>query len=211
MGQPGNAVAPMQAVADAKPPAVNAGEARLFLELNSLAEDPAKAEASAARVEAILRSRPDYVPALLALGAVRERAGDYPGARDTYERVLKLLPLFAPADKSLAKLYFEHLHDSTKAYEHANIAREAYPRDLEITRMLGSLAFERGDYSRSVQLLQECAATSRSDGELFYQLGMAQYKLKQNKESKVSLNKALALAPNSQLASEAKRLLAELD
>jgi len=82
---------------------------------------------------------------------------------------------------------------------------------LEVARLLGSLTFERGEYPRAVELLQECTPASKGDAELFYKLGMAQFKLKQNKECKVSLNKALALAPNSQLASEAKRLLAELN
>ena len=210
VGQVSNAVAVMRTVLDTKPAPARFEAASTFVEMNRLAEHPVEAEAAAAKVRALLQQQPDYVPALLVSATLQERAGDFAGARDSCERVLKLRPAFTPVNRSLASLYFERLHDAPKAFEHASRAREAFPHDSKVARILGCLAQERGEYGRAVQLLQECAPSFPNDAEVFYNLGMAQYKVKLNKESRASLTKALAMAPNSPLAAKARQLLTEL-
>ena len=210
VGQVSNAVAVMQAVLDRKPGPPLLVAARTFVEMNLLAQRPGEAEAAAARVQSVLQQQPDYVPGLLVSAALQEWAGDFAGARATCERVLKLRPAFTPVNRSLASLYFEHLHNAPKAYEHASRAREAFPRDVQVARILGSLAYERGEYGRAVQLLQECAPSFPSEAEVLYKLGLAQLKLKRSQESRESLTRALALAPNSPFAPEAKRMLVSL-
>ena len=88
-------------------------------------------------------------------------------------------------------------------------ARTAFPKDPEIARLLGRLSYQRGEFARAVQLLQESAPAFPQDGELLHQLGIAQYRMKQ-RESKATLTKALSLAPNSPLAAESKQILSEL-
>lgn len=210
MGQVSNALAAMQQVVAAQPPSPRLEEARTFVQLHALQSDRTQAVAAAGQVREILKTRPDYVPALMVQALIRETQNDFPAVRDVYERVVKQTPQFTPASKALALLYFERLNDLARAYDHALKAREAFPQDRQVARLLGLISYQRGEFSRAAQLLAESAPQYPTDGNLFYCLGIAQYKLKQSRESKEALTKALALAPNSPLAAEAKRLLAEL-
>lgn len=210
LGQVSNATAAVQAAIDGglKPP--RSETARTFIRMQLLLRDPVLAETAFPEVQQVLEQQPDYAPALMVMGAIQERKGNFTAARDNYTRVLKAMPTFAPADRQLAFLYYGSLKSPAEAYAHALKARGAFPEDIEVARLLGILAYGRGEYSRAGQLLLEAAARSPNDPEVIYRLGLTQYKLKQSKESKVNLTKALALAPDSALASEARRLLADL-
>lgn len=210
VGDVTNASSTMQKVVGAKPASPRLEEASLFLEMTRLVLQPEAAVASASRVAAVLQRQPDYVPALNAHALLQESQRDFAGARDTYERILKLHPLFTPANRSLALVYARHLNEPQKAYDYATKAREAFPRDLQVARVLGGLAYQRGEFPRAVQLLKESAPAFANDAELYYTLGMAHYKLKQSRESKEALNKALAMAPTSASAAEARKIVAEL-
>lgn len=210
MGDVPVAISAMQKVAAANPPSPRNAEAAEFLEFNRLAANPSAAAAAAGSVAAVLAKQPDNVPALMVTGLVAESRGDYQAARSAFESALKCFPQFAPANKALARLYAKRFNDPQKAYDHASRAREALPRDLEVARLLGGLAYQRGEFPRAVQLLSESAATSPDDAELFFQLGFAQHRLKQTRDCRAALTKALALAPNDPNATEARRILAEL-
>jgi len=210
VGDVTNAMSGMQKVVGLKATPSRLEEATRFLEMNKLLRRPEEATASASKVAAVLQKEPDYVPALCVNGILQELKRDFPGARDTYERILKIRPLFAPAHRSLALIYATHLNDLQKAYDHATKARASYPQDPQVSRLLGSLEYQRGEFPRAVQLLKESAPAFPQDAELFYTLGMAHYKLKQSRECKDALTKAVGLSPNSPQATEAKRVLAEL-
>ena len=62
----------------------------------------------------------------------------------------------------------------------------------------------------AVRFLQESSLQRSNDAELFYFLGMAQNKLKKKAESKLALERCLALASNAPFTQEARTLLAEL-
>jgi Flp pilus assembly protein TadD len=89
----------------------------------------------------------------------------------------------------------------------AEKARNAYPDDPELAKSLGILSYYQAKYNRSAELLQETIGRNRDDGELYYYLGMDYSQLKQNKESKQALGRALALKIPDKLAAEAKRTL----
>lgn len=210
MGDMTNAVVTMRKVTGPRVSTARLAEATQFLEMNELMFNPKEAIASASKVASILQKQPDYVPALRVNGLLQESNGDFRGARDSYERVLKIFPTFSPANRSLAVLYASHLGDPAKAYEYATKAREAFPQDLQVARVLGDLAYQRNELPRAVQLLKESVSAYAQDAELFYTLGVAHYKLKQSKESKDALTKAMSLSPGSPRATEAKRILTEL-
>jgi tetratricopeptide (TPR) repeat protein len=210
VGEVTNAIRVMEKVGSLNATPARRADAARFLELNRLLWHPAEATASASQVAAALQQQPDYVPALCVNGMLQELRQDYPAARDVYERILKLRPLFAPAHKSLARIYAANLNDAQKAYDHATKARESYPQDPQVARLLGGLVYQRGEFPRAVQLLKESTPAFLQDAELFYTLGLAHYKLKQGRESKDALTRALNLAPNSPQAAEARRILTEL-
>src|SRR5262245_3801686 len=210
VGAVSNAVVVMQGVLEASPASPHLEEAKTFLKMNAFLDDRAPTQTQSGHAEEVLRRQPDYVPALLVSALAKERAGDFAGARDIYERILKQMPFFTPANRKLALLYFQPLPDPQKAYAHATKAREAFPRDAQVARTLGILEYQRGEFSRAAQLLAESSQILQTDAEVIYYLGAARYKLKQPKESKEHLTKALVMAPNSAFATEAKRLLREL-
>ena len=210
LGQISNATAAVQAAIAGGLPPPRLEQAKTFVRLQSLWRDPAQADAASAEVEALLKQQPDQVPALMVRAGIQERKGNFPAARDSYERILKATPSFVIAERQLALLYYDRLKSPAEAYPHALKAREALPQDAEVRRLLGILAYERGEFSRAGQLLLGSVARFPNDSEVAYRLGLTQYKLKQSQESKSNLTKALTLAPNSPLAPEAKRLLASL-
>ncbi len=210
LGQVSNATTAVQAAIDdgLRPPLLE--RAKTFIRMQLLLRDPTLAASAFAEVQALLQQQPDYVPALMVMGAILEQRNESAAARDNYLRALKVMPAFAPADRRLAFLYYAGLKLTQEAYAHALKAREAFPQDVEVTRLLGILAYERKDFSRAGQLLLEAAARLPDDPEVIYRLGLTQYALKQTRESKGNLTKALALAPNSAFATKAKEALAEL-
>ncbi|MCC6823038.1 MAG: tetratricopeptide repeat protein [Verrucomicrobia subdivision 3 bacterium] len=210
LGQVTNATAAVQAALDGGLPPPQSERAKTFVRMQSLLSNPGQADAAAAQIQELLKQQPDYVPAWMVFAAIQDRKGDFAAARDSYTRVLKAMPEFAPADRQLALLYYTRLQLPTEAYAHALKAREAFPQDREIARLLGILSYQRGEFSRAGQLLQEASASFPNDSEVIYRLGLTQYKLKQSQESRRNLAQALGLAPNSEFAPEAKRVLADL-
>jgi tetratricopeptide (TPR) repeat protein len=185
-------------------------DARRFLSMTALADAPAQALAAQSQVEATLKSTPDYVPALMVRAVIAEQKPDLATAEQTYESVLAHYPDFSPAQKQLAILYAKDPKNDAKAYPLAVKARDAFPADAEVARTLGIIVYRQGDYSRAAKLLQESARQRTSDAELMYYLGMAQYHLKHNAESKTALQRALDLNLSGTQATDAKRVLTEL-
>jgi tetratricopeptide (TPR) repeat protein len=210
MGKVAEARTAMQNALQAGSAFAQTNDARRFLAMTDLADKPAQALVAQAQVEAILKSTPDYMPALMVRAAIAEQKPDLALAEQTYEGVLKHYPDFAPAQKQLAILYAKDPANDAKAYPLAVKARAAFPSDPEVARTLGILVYRQGDYSRAATLLQESARQRSGDAELMYYLGMTQYHLKHNAESKTTLQRALNLNLTGNLAAEAKRVLAEL-
>ena len=187
-----------------------ANEARNFLELTALAEDPVQAAAAGAKIAQILKSVPKDVPALMAAATASEQKSDASGAMATYEKVLEQFPDFTPAKKRLAILYAANAGDNKKAFDLALKARAAYPEDAELAQAFGVILYRQGDFPRALTLLKESVAKRREDAELSYYLGMTQYRLKDTKSAKQSLQRALDLKLKPELAADARKTVAEL-
>ncbi|HUA67817.1 MAG TPA: tetratricopeptide repeat protein [Candidatus Saccharimonadales bacterium] len=191
-------------------PFTRANDAKRFLSMTALADAPAQALASQTQIEDILKSTPNYVPALMVSAAIAVQKGDVAAAEQTYENVLKLYPDFAPAQKQLAILYAEESGNDAEAYPLAVKARAAFPNDPDVAKALGMIVYRQGNYSQAADLLQESARQKNQDPELQYYLGMAEYHLKRGPESKAALQRALDLNLSGKPAAEAKQILAEL-
>jgi uncharacterized protein HemY len=135
---------------------------------------------------------------------------DVRAAIQTYEKVLALYPDFVPAKRQLAILYAQTQADPKKAYAIASEARQSYPDDPELARVLGLIAYRQGDYAKSAKFLNEAAAQKNADAQTMYYLGLAHYQLKQPADSKKYLLIALDLKLSDAQAQEARRILAEL-
>jgi Flp pilus assembly protein TadD len=200
----------MESALRANPSFSSAEAARKFLFLLDLLERPGDYQRAKSQANAVLRDDPENLPALF-LGAIaEEELGRLDEARHAYESLLARYQLFAPAQKRLSILYFEHFSEEQKALELASKARETLRDDPDLAAVLGKIAFRREDYGRSVRLLQEAARGTCAGAEVLYYLGLANYRLNQSKECRQALQTALALNAKSPLAEEARQILAKL-
>ena len=173
-------------------------------------QNPAQRQTVAPQIETILKSDPNYIPALMLSAQLQEQQGNYQGSRKSLEHVLNLNQLFTPATHDLALLCFAHFPDYPGNYDLVTKARQASPDDPDLAKAAGVLAYRRADYPAATRFLKQCLQTRTTDPELFYYLGLAQYQLKAKSDSKSSLQQALSLNLDPKLASDAQRLLAEL-
>jgi tetratricopeptide (TPR) repeat protein len=184
-------------------------DAKSFLRMTAVDKNPKDAAALESDVQKILKADPKYVPALTARAAIEEQRGEAKTAVATYNEILKRFPDFSPAQKHLAALYFEDPNALDKAYELAVKARKTLPDDPELARTLGEISYQRKEYPRALQLLQESARATPLDAKGLYYLGKSHLEAKQKPQAREALERALAAGLQEPLASEAKRLLAE--
>ena len=184
-------------------------DAKSFLRMTAVDRNPKEAAALEPEIQKILKADPNYVPALTVRARIEERRGEAKTAIATYGEILQRFPDFAPAQKQLAALYLEDSGALDKAYEFAVKARKTLPDDPELARTLGEISFQKKEYGRAVQLLQESGRKNPLDAKALYYLGVSQLQLKQEPQAKEALERALAAGLQEPLASEAKRLLAE--
>lgn len=186
---------------------LRADVARRLLGMIALAADPAEAVKQAAQVELVLKSDPEYVPALMAFGTIKEKQLEAGDAWQAYEKALARFPDFSPAKRRLAILGASRAGFDQKTYDWALQARTAYPADHELAKALGILTYRKGDYARALALLKESLAPRGDDAELWFYLGLAQSQLGKAVDSKASLQRALDLNLRSDLATEARKTL----
>jgi tetratricopeptide (TPR) repeat protein len=200
----------MQKVATAGAEPSQAADAKKFLALTVLDENPKELTAAEGEVQKELKSNPDYVPALMDQAALLTQRGDAKAAIETYSNIVRRLPDFAPAQKRLAGLYAQDPSQIAAAYDLALKARKTLPEDPDLSQLLGRLSYEKKDYTRAIQLLQESARQRPLDADSLFYLGMSQLQSRQKAEAQGMLNQALVAGLHEPLAAEAKRALANL-
>jgi tetratricopeptide (TPR) repeat protein len=185
-------------------------DAKKFLALTALDKNPNELMAAEGEVQKELRSNPEYVPALMAQAALLAQRGQIKPATEMYIDILRRFPDFAPAQKRLAALYAQEPSTIGAAYDLATKARKNLPDDSELTDLLGRLSYEKKEYPRAIQLLQESARKRPLDANSLFYLGMSQLQARQKADARGALNQALVAGLQDPLAAEAKRALADL-
>ena len=211
VGNPAQAqVSLRNSLARGLPPA-SAPAASRMLEMLELAANPTQAVAAKAQIDTSLKADPNYYPALLAQATAAEQQADLPTAQAAYEKILNHYPEFSLAQKQLATIYTGDPGKLDQAYGLAIKVREIFPNDPALTRTLGILLAQKGDYTRALTPLKTSAAgIGRNDPIVFFYLGTAQFQLKNNAESKASLQQALALKLSGKQAEAARQMLSNL-
>jgi tetratricopeptide (TPR) repeat protein len=200
----------MQKAMTANPNSSQAADAKEFLALTAVNENSKELMAAKNEIQKELRSNPEYVPALMAQAALDTRRGETKPATEMYSNILRRLPDFAPAQKRLAMLCAQDPSTVAAAYDLATKARKTLPDDPELAELLGRLSYEKKEYPRAVQLLQESARKQALDADSLFYLGMSQLQGRQKAEAREVLDQALVAGLQEPLAAEAKRALAEL-
>ena len=200
----------MQKALTNNPNSSQAADAKNFLALTPLDENPKELAAAETGVQNELKSNPEYVPALMAQAALDAQHGEIKRATETYSNILRRWPEFAPAQKHLAALDAQDPSNVIAAYDLATKARKTLPDDPELAELLGRLSYEKKEYPRAIQLLQESARKRPLDADSLFYLGMSQIQARQKAEAQGVLNQALVAGLQEPLAAEAKRALADL-
>jgi tetratricopeptide (TPR) repeat protein len=210
LGKVSEAQTDMQNASQAGLSSLQSTQAKNFLDMITVCENPNAAAASQSRVENVLGTDPNNPAALFAEGLVDSQNNDAVGAERAYEGLLERHPNCAPACKNLVILYAQNLVDPVKAYPIAIKAREAFPDDPQVARALAMVLFQQGNYDRAANLFNTISNTAGSDARLFYCLGICEYHLKNYIETKTSLQHALSLNLSGQEAVDARQTLSEL-
>jgi Flp pilus assembly protein TadD len=210
MGKINEARDAMQKALTTGPDSPQAADAKKFLTLTALDENPKELTAADTDVQKELKSNPEYVPALMAQAALDAQRGQAKPATEIYSDILRRWPDFAPAQKRLAMLYAQDLSTVGAAYDLATKARKALPDDPQLAELLGRLSYQKKEYPRAIQLLQDSARQRPLDADSLFYLGMSQLQAKQTGEARGALNQALAGGLQEPLATEAKRALADI-
>ncbi len=189
------------AVADS----LEAADAKRFLELTALTQEPARLAEAEPEVQKILQADATYLPALMARAAIETQREDAKAAVVTYSEILRLQPDFAPAQRELASVYVNNAGDRNAAYDLASKARKALPEDADLAQLLAELSYDRKEYAYARQLLRESEAQKPLGARQLYYLGMACWQTKEKAESQDALKRALEAGLPEPLATEAQR------
>ena len=195
----------MQRAVQAAPPASISEDAKLFLSMTALTVNSKDAAAAESEVQKALKADPGYVPALMVRAGIEKQRGESKAAISTYGEILQRFPDFAPAQKQLAAVYLEDPNGAGKAYELAMKARKTLADDPELALTLGEISYQRKEYPRALQLLQESARTNALDAKGLYYLGMSYAQAKQKPKAQEILEQALAAGLQEPFVSEAKK------
>ncbi len=179
MGKVNEARDLMQKVAAAGGNSAEIADAKKFLKFTALDQDPNQLGSAEGEVQKELASNGGYVPALMAQAALYAQHDQTKQAIETYSNVLHRFPDLARAQKHLAVLYAEDESTMAAAYDIATKARKALPDDPELAELLGRLSYQKKEYPRAVQLLQETARKKPLDANSLFYLGMSQLQARQ--------------------------------
>ncbi|MEO5720839.1 MAG: tetratricopeptide repeat protein, partial [Chthoniobacterales bacterium] len=207
IGKVDDARGAMERCLKASPEPATADDAKSFLALTSLDTPPAADLKSV--VEAKLQKDAQYVPALMAAANLDAQSGAKPTAIERYQQVLQRFPDFGPAQYHLAALYAEDPARFAEAQDLASKARKSRPDDPAVSQLLGQLSFQRKDYSRALQLLQESGRKKPLDATGLYYLGMSFKEKGQAVQAAETLAAALSAGLPAALEAEARQALAE--
>ena len=201
----------MQKIVTAGPDSAEAADAKKFLAFTASDENPKKLTDAEGEVQKELDSNPQYTPALMVRAGLLTQRGQVKTAVDIYTDILRRLPDFAPAQKRLARLYAQDPSTIAAAYDLATKARKTLPDDPELAALLGRLSYEKKEYPRAIQLLQESGRKKALGADSLFYLGMSQLQARQKTEARGVLSQALADGLQEPFATEAKRALADVN
>ncbi len=208
LGRVAEADQTMRRALAADPKFKQADAARWFIAMTTPVLDPKALAQAETQIQQLLKADPANAPALMAQAALLRSKGDAKATVPLYQKVLTAFPKFAPAIRELALLSAADPAQPQQAYDLLVRARENYPEDLEVTRALAVLSYQRKDYRYAVPLLQAGLRTKPNDADALYYLGVSLVQTKDVIKGKEQLQKAIAAGLKEPLLAEAKRLLA---
>ena len=155
-------------------------------------------------------ANPNDSAGLEALGALEEAKGQDLDAEADYRKAIRLNPDDANALNNLAYLMAVHGDAIDVALSMAQSAHAQAPDSQYTTDTLAYILYLKEDFHGAFGLLDQALKNYPNDPSINLHLGMVCAKLKQKTNARTHLEKALELAPNTQIAKDATAELQQL-
>jgi tetratricopeptide (TPR) repeat protein len=158
-----------------------------------------------------IEQRPDAMSFHMILASAFERKADYESAISEYLSLLENEPENLIATNNLASLLLDHRTDSVSLKKAQSLA--AFLRKSEIPQFkdtLGWASYQQGDYRTAVSLSEEASAALPDQAAVLYHSGMSYIATGQFSKASEQLEKALALASESQLAEQIRAAIKKI-
>jgi tetratricopeptide (TPR) repeat protein len=156
------------------------------------------------------KSHPSDAGALALLGTLEESRGDTARAETYYRKALQIKPDQPLAANNLAYAMLENNENLDVAMSLAQTARRVLPNSPSTADTLAWAYYQKGAYAFARDLLEEALKTDVDDATMQYHLGMVYSKLENKNNAVLHLKRAIALAPESSSAKDAKVALQRL-
>jgi tetratricopeptide (TPR) repeat protein len=172
--------------------------------------DDGRSEQAVVRLNELLKTAPNNIPARMQLGILLQSLGRIDEARTRFDEIVKIAPDFALAYNNLACIDSEITGNLDKALENARKARLLASDNPLIGDTLGWIEWLRGNYREALPLLREAANGLPQVASAQYHLAMAHYMMYQISDASALLEKALAIEGGFPEKTEAERRLSIL-
>ena len=146
-----------------------------------------------AHIEASVAKRPDNAPARLLAARIARAASDFDAALKHLDRAIALSPqreMFLEKARTLDQAGL-----TPQAREAWRAILKIIPQHQEATARLGRLAWEDGDHTAAVSLLERAAA-NEAPASVWFDLGLARQDLRDYQGSAAAYRKAIEIKPD---------------
>ncbi len=161
--------------------------------------------------QAMIEKHPDMLEGHIALGTLKDQAGNTTGAMKAYSKALEIQPGFAPAANNLAWLIAKsEKPDLGEALRLALIAKAALPEDPMVSDTLGYIHYRRGSYQLAMTQFNQAIEKRPDMAVLHYHMALALHADGHTQKAIDALEKALSLEADFPEHEKADRLLTEI-
>ena len=184
-------------------------EAAAIALANTLAQHGRREEAVRI-LEQTLQQKPGLPEPQLQLATLLNEMGRRDDAIARYERLLADHPRNPEAAWRLARLYADAGQRLDRALELASMAKQARPRDPDVSDTLGWVYVQRGLGASAVPHLEDAVRGAPASAWYRYHLGTAYLQVGSRHEARMELSRVLELDPRFSRAAEVRAALASI-
>ena len=159
----------------------------------------------------VLRDHPERISAMFLLADIHEQSGNPGKAAAVYRRILSVEPRNPRAANNLAMLYSDDPARRAEALELARQAVEAAPENPFTRDTLGWVQHLNGLHEIAAENLEKARIASPEHPEIAYHLGVVYAELGKREQAAQLLREALEGQAETGWATEALRILRELE
>lgn len=159
-------------------------------------------------INAAMQHNPKDAQLMFQSGVIFEKLQRWDDAQAAYERELQLDGDSALAKNNLAWLLLEHGGNIDQALKLAQEAKEKLYDNPQVTDTIGWAYYKKGIYETARDYLKQSVEKDRKNATFQFQLGMAEWKLGNQEESRRDLLSSVTMDPKSPQADLARAALA---